>query len=64
MPEDDFPAYCVYTRTAIWVVEQLTEAKFDVLESPEGTLIRCRGIGYQASKGSLPSTYENISSVA
>ncbi|KAI0057106.1 RNA 3'-terminal phosphate cyclase [Artomyces pyxidatus] len=37
----------MHTRTAIWVAEQLTEAKFEVQESPGGRcLITCNGIGF------------------
>ncbi|KAG6861873.1 hypothetical protein C0995_010579 [Termitomyces sp. Mi166 len=37
----------LHTKTAIWVAEQLTDAKFDVEEEPSGhTVIRCQGIAY------------------
>ncbi|KAF8078184.1 RNA 3'-terminal phosphate cyclase domain-containing protein [Lyophyllum atratum] len=36
-------------RTAIWVAEQMTEAKFEVEEEPSGhTIIRCQGTAYAA----------------
>lgn len=36
-------------RTAIWVAQQLTDAKFVIEEEPSGhTVIRCEGIGYTA----------------
>ncbi|KAJ6606612.1 RNA 3'-terminal phosphate cyclase domain-containing protein [Mycena vulgaris] len=36
-------------RTAIWVAEQLTDAKFDITVEETGhTIIRCKGIGYTA----------------
>ncbi|KAJ7756782.1 RNA 3'-terminal phosphate cyclase domain-containing protein [Mycena maculata] len=39
----------LHTRTAIWVAEQLTDAKFDVTVEDSGhTIIRCTGIGYTA----------------
>ncbi|KAI0807299.1 RNA 3'-terminal phosphate cyclase [Fomes fomentarius] len=38
----------LHTRTAIWVAEQLTEAKFHVQESETGAIIECEGIGYGA----------------
>ncbi|KAF5386599.1 hypothetical protein D9615_001722 [Tricholomella constricta] len=39
----------LHTKTAIWVAEQLTDAKFDIDEEPSGhTVIRCVGIGYSA----------------
>ncbi|KAK0502900.1 RNA 3'-terminal phosphate cyclase domain-containing protein [Armillaria luteobubalina] len=37
----------LHTKTAIWVAQQLTDAKFEVeLDSSGCTVIRCRGIGY------------------
>ncbi|KAJ6618248.1 RNA 3'-terminal phosphate cyclase domain-containing protein [Mycena sp. CBHHK59/15] len=39
----------LHTRTAIWVAEQLTDAKFDLTVEGSGhTIIRCRGMGYIA----------------
>ncbi|KAJ7093116.1 RNA 3'-terminal phosphate cyclase domain-containing protein [Mycena epipterygia] len=39
----------LHTKTAIWVAEQLTDAKFDItVESSGHTIIRCKGIGYTA----------------
>ncbi|KAJ7929341.1 RNA 3'-terminal phosphate cyclase domain-containing protein [Mycena leptocephala] len=36
-------------KTAIWVAEQLTDAKFDInVEDSGHTIIRCKGIGYTA----------------
>lgn len=36
-------------RTAIWLAEQLTDAKFEVEEEASGhSVIRCQGIGYTA----------------
>jgi hypothetical protein len=44
-----------FTRTAIWVAEQMTSARFDVAEDNESSMvtIRCRGIGF------VPSEEEN-----
>ncbi|KAF9262186.1 RNA 3'-terminal phosphate cyclase [Marasmius fiardii PR-910] len=40
----------LHTKTAMWVMEQLTDAKFDIEETPGGqTIIRCKGIGYRIS---------------
>ena len=36
------------SRTAIWVAEQLSEAKFHVEETESGATIECDGIGYVA----------------
>ena len=37
------------TRTAIWLAQELTDAKFEVEDEPSGTvIIRCQGIGYTA----------------
>ncbi|KAG6820793.1 hypothetical protein H0H93_011558 [Arthromyces matolae] len=37
----------LHTKTAIWVAEQFTDAKFDIEEEPSGhTIIRCQGIAY------------------
>ncbi|KAL1730111.1 RNA 3'-terminal phosphate cyclase domain-containing protein [Schizophyllum commune] len=37
----------LHTRTAIWVAEQLTDAKFTIeVDSAELHIIRCQGIGY------------------
>ncbi|KAL0577903.1 hypothetical protein V5O48_004098 [Marasmius crinis-equi] len=42
----------LHTQTAIWVMEQLTNAKFDVEELPtDHTIIRCKGIGYAPLQG-------------
>ncbi|KAJ7702429.1 RNA 3'-terminal phosphate cyclase domain-containing protein [Mycena rosella] len=39
----------LHTKTAIWVAEQLTDAKFDITVEDSGhTVIRCKGIGYTA----------------
>lgn len=38
----------LHTRTAIWLAEQLTDAKFTIEPDPQGTVIRCEGIGYTA----------------
>ncbi|KAH0584137.1 hypothetical protein H2248_009699 [Termitomyces sp. 'cryptogamus'] len=44
----------LHTKTAIWVAEQLTEAKFEVEEEPSGhTVIRCQGIAYNTCSGVL-----------
>lgn len=41
-------------RTAIWVAEQLTDAKFDVHEEADSrVLIQCDGIGYAPLGGDL-----------
>ncbi|KAJ7168077.1 RTC domain-containing 1 [Mycena crocata] len=40
----------LHTKTAIWVAEQLTDAKFEVAVEESGhTIVRCKGIGYTAS---------------
>ncbi|KAF8197409.1 RNA 3'-terminal phosphate cyclase domain-containing protein [Pholiota molesta] len=47
----------LHTRTAIWLAQQLTDAKFDIEEEPSRqVIIRCQGIGYTA-----PQTEENVS---
>ncbi|KAJ7090182.1 RNA 3'-terminal phosphate cyclase domain-containing protein [Mycena belliarum] len=39
----------LHTQTAIWVAEQLTDAKFDITVEDSGhTIVRCQGIGYTA----------------
>lgn len=39
----------LHTRTAIWLAQELTDAKFEVEDEPSGTVvIRCQGIGYTA----------------
>ncbi|KDR81391.1 hypothetical protein GALMADRAFT_134834 [Galerina marginata CBS 339.88] len=39
----------LHTRTAIWLAEQLTDAKFEIEEEPSHhVVIRCQGIGYKA----------------
>lgn len=41
-------------RTAIWVAEQLTDAKFEVHEEIDSrVLIQCDGIGYAPPEGDL-----------
>ncbi|THV08050.1 RNA 3'-terminal phosphate cyclase [Dendrothele bispora CBS 962.96] len=35
----------LHTRTAIWIAEQLTDAKFEIEEKVKGNVIRCQGIG-------------------
>jgi hypothetical protein len=41
-------------RTAIWVAQKLTDAKFEVEEELSGhTIIRCQGIGYVAPSSPL-----------
>ncbi|ETW85646.1 hypothetical protein HETIRDRAFT_379682 [Heterobasidion irregulare TC 32-1] len=46
----------LHTKTAIWVAEQLTDAKFEIEEdsSGQGVLIRCQGIGLTAEQ--IPHT--------
>ncbi|KIM49015.1 hypothetical protein M413DRAFT_438174 [Hebeloma cylindrosporum] len=45
----------LHTRTAIWVAERLTEAKFEIEEEESGhTIIRCQGIGYTMPR--IPDT--------
>ncbi|KAI0670657.1 RNA 3'-terminal phosphate cyclase [Trametes maxima] len=39
----------LHTRTAIWVAEQLSDAKFHVEESENTAIIECEGIGYVLS---------------
>jgi len=37
----------LHTRTAIWLAEELTDAKFEIEQEANGTvIIRCQGIGY------------------
>ncbi|KAI0362748.1 RNA 3'-terminal phosphate cyclase [Trametes cingulata] len=36
----------LHTRTAIWVAEQLSDAKFHVEESDNSAIIECEGVGY------------------
>ncbi|KAJ7632301.1 RNA 3'-terminal phosphate cyclase domain-containing protein [Roridomyces roridus] len=37
----------LHTKTAIWIAEQLTEARFEVTVDDSGhTIVRCTGIGY------------------
>jgi len=39
----------LHTRSAIWVAEQMTGAKFEVVQNEMGiNLIRCRGIGFKS----------------
>jgi len=39
----------LHTRTAIWLAQELTDAKFEIEDEPSGTVvIRCQGIGYTA----------------
>jgi RNA 3'-terminal phosphate cyclase (ATP) len=46
-------------RTAIWVAEQLTDAKFEVEEQAGGQfIIHCEGIEYTASPAGTPSDVE------
>ena len=33
-------------RTAIWIIEQLSSARFHVEETERGAIIECEGIGY------------------
>lgn len=41
----------LHTRTAIWVAEQLTSAKFETEQEASGhTIIRCNGIGFTAKE--------------
>ncbi|KAH9946358.1 RNA 3'-terminal phosphate cyclase [Epithele typhae] len=39
----------LHTKTAIWVVEQMTSAKFTVEDTETGASIQCEGIGYVPS---------------
>ncbi|CAA7267984.1 unnamed protein product [Cyclocybe aegerita] len=40
----------LHTRTAIWLAEQLTGAKFEITHESDGTVVvRCDGIGYTAT---------------
>ncbi|KIY49059.1 RNA 3'-terminal phosphate cyclase [Fistulina hepatica ATCC 64428] len=36
----------LHTRTAIWVAEQLTTARFDVSKDGQNVIVECEGIGY------------------
>jgi RNA 3'-terminal phosphate cyclase (ATP) len=39
----------LHTKTAIWVAEHLTDAKFEINEDPSGAVaITCQGIGFKA----------------
>ncbi|KAF8803623.1 RTC domain-containing 1 [Phlegmacium glaucopus] len=39
----------LHTRTAIWLAQELTDAKFEIEDEPSGTvIIRCQGMGYTA----------------
>lgn len=41
----------LHTKTAIWVAEQMTDAKFDVTDDGRGScMIRCQGIGLGAGE--------------
>jgi RNA 3'-terminal phosphate cyclase (ATP) len=43
-------------RTAIWLAEELTDAKFEVEQEANGSvIIRCQGIGYTAPQASSSS---------
>ncbi|KAI0822626.1 RNA 3'-terminal phosphate cyclase [Trametes gibbosa] len=44
----------LHTKTAIWVAEQLTDAKFRVEASGDIAVIECDGIGYSPSELPLP----------
>ncbi|KAL6309165.1 RNA 3'-terminal phosphate cyclase [Sparassis latifolia] len=46
----------LHTRTAIWIAEHLTEAKFEI-EEPRGVIIRCDGIGYTSDDFQQPSNH-------
>jgi len=47
----------LHTRTAIWIAEQLTEAKFDTVEDETGHMvIRCGGIGYSPASLAVPTS--------
>ena len=40
----------LHAKTAIWIAEHLTEAKFNVSKNEEGyTIVECDGIGFQPS---------------
>ncbi|GLB35179.1 putative RNA 3'-terminal phosphate cyclase (RTC), insert domain [Lyophyllum shimeji] len=53
----------LHTQTAIWVAEQMTDAKFEVEEEPSGhTVIRCQGIGYTAMRADI-STQSSVPEV-
>ena len=43
-----------HIRTAIWVAEHMTQAKFDVYEAAQGPCtIRCDGIGFTSKRESV-----------
>jgi len=44
----------LHTKSAIWVAEQLTDAKFEVREDGDNTTITCDGIGFTASNSVDP----------
>ncbi|KAI0332099.1 RNA 3'-terminal phosphate cyclase [Cubamyces sp. BRFM 1775] len=44
----------LHTRTAIWVAEQMTEAKFNVEETEGFAMIECEGIGFDPMRQTLP----------
>lgn len=37
----------MHTKTAIYIAEQITEAKFNVIENGATGIIECNGIGYE-----------------
>ncbi|KAK7023839.1 RNA 3'-terminal phosphate cyclase [Favolaschia claudopus] len=44
----------LHTRTAIWVAEQLTDARFEITAEDSGhTIVRCRGIGYTGTPSEI-----------
>ncbi|KAF8163086.1 RNA 3'-terminal phosphate cyclase domain-containing protein [Crassisporium funariophilum] len=51
----------LHTQTAIWLAQELTDAKFEVEEEPSGTVvIRCQGIGYTAPPADSTDTDTNL----
>ncbi|PPQ63191.1 hypothetical protein CVT24_005736 [Panaeolus cyanescens] len=52
----------LHTQTAIWLAEQLTDAKFQVETEPNGqVIIKCHGIGYTACHQDGGEIDKNIS---
>lgn len=49
-------------RTAIWLAEQLTDAKFEIEEESTGTVvIRCEGLGYAGQPTKPDAELDSVS---
>ncbi|KAH9901629.1 RNA 3'-terminal phosphate cyclase [Cubamyces lactineus] len=51
----------LHTKTAIWVAEQMTEARFHVEETEGITIIECEGIGFDLMRQTLPQDSQHTS---